>query len=217
MVRKYIYADEAGNFDFSRNRGASRYFILTTIAIDNHGIETELLELRRVLAWSGVDLTGEFHATVEEQVVRDRVFEVINRFNFRIDSTNLDKPKAYERIRASDELFYKYAWYYHMKYVAPLLATSEDELMVIAASIGTKRKERDFRFAVRDVMRQTSDARDIRVNMWPAATDPCLQVADYCCWAIQRKWESNDPRSYDLIKNKIASEYNLFAKGIDLY
>lgn len=216
-MRKYIYADEAGNFDFTRNRGASRYFILTTIAIEDHGIETELLQLRRELSWSGVELTREFHATVEEQAVRDRVFEAINLFNFRIDTTILDKPKAYERIRDSDESFYKHAWYYHMKYVAPLVATRDDELMVIAASIGTKRKERDFRFAVRDVMRQTSEAHDIRVNMWPAATDPCLQVADYCCWAIQRKWESNDSRSYDLIKNKIASEYNLFAAGVNLY
>ena len=216
-MRKHIYADEAGNFDFSRNRGATRYFILTTVSIDDHGIEAELLELRRKLAWSGVELTGEFHATEDPQLVRDRVFDVLRRYNFRIDSTILDKPKAYERIRASDEEFYKYAWYYHMKYVAPLVADSKDDLMVIAASIGTKRKERDFLFAIRDVTRQTSLARSIRANMWPAATDPCLQVADYCCWAIQRKWERNDGRSHRLIEDKISSEYDLFAGAIDLY
>ena len=216
-MRKYIYADEAGNFDFTRNRGASHYFILTTVAIDGHGIETALLELRREIAWSGVEIIREFHATEEQQAVRDRVFNVVNQFNFRIDATILDKPKSYERLRVSGETFYKYAWYYHMKYVAPQVASGLDDLMVIAASIGTKRKERDFRFAIRDVMRQTSPARDIRVNMWPAATDPSLQVADYCCWAIQRKWEGNDSRSYDLIKNKISSEYDLFARGEELY
>lgn len=216
-MRKYIYADEAGNFDFSRKRGATRYFILTTVAIDDHGIETELLELRRELAWSGIDLTRSFHATEDRQLVRDRVFDVLIRRDFRVDATIMEKAKATPRIRAGDEVFYKYAWYYHMKYIAPKVSSKDDDLMVIAASIGTSRKERDFRYSIEDVMEQTSPAHVIRVNMWPAATDPCLQLADYCCWAIQRKWESGDARSYDLIRNKIVSEYDLFNRGRTLY
>ena len=39
------------------------------------------------------------------------------------------------------------------------------------------------------------------------------QIADYCCWAIYRKWEKGDLRSHDLIKNKIRSEFDMFAKG----
>jgi hypothetical protein len=31
MPDRYVFADEAGNFDFSRRQGASRYFILCTI------------------------------------------------------------------------------------------------------------------------------------------------------------------------------------------
>jgi hypothetical protein len=30
----------------------------------------------------------------------------------------------------------------------------------------------------------------------PHMSDPCLQVADYCTWAIQRKWERGDERSH---------------------
>jgi hypothetical protein len=44
-------------------------------------------------------------------------------------------------------------------------------------------------------------------------SDPCLQVADYCTWAIQRKWERNDNRSYDLISGKLESEYDVWAIG----
>ena len=216
-MRKHIYADEAGNFDFSRKQGASRYFILTTVAIDDHRIESELLELRRELAWNGIDIVREFHATEDRQPVRDKVFDVLKRYSFRIDATVLEKGKASPRIRAREETFYKYAWFYHMKHVAPRVASKSDDLVVIAASIGTKRKEKNFRYSIQDVMEQTSPTRSMRVNMWPAAIDPCLQVADYCCWAIQRKWESGDCRSYDLIKNKIWSEYDLFARGITWY
>ena len=53
QMRKFVYADESGNFDFSRNRGASRYFVLATIAVEEHLISTRLQELRRKLLWNG--------------------------------------------------------------------------------------------------------------------------------------------------------------------
>ena len=51
----------------------------------------------------------------------------------------------------------------------------------------------------------------------PAATDPCIQVADYCAWAIQRKWELDDDRSYVLIADHITAEYDLFKGGNEHY
>lgn len=61
-------------------------------------------------------------------------------------------------------------------------------------------------------MRQTVDANWM-TDFCPASADPCLQVADYCAWAIQRKWERDDPRSYDLISDRITYEYDLWSHG----
>jgi hypothetical protein len=99
-----------------------------------------------------------------------------------------------------------------MKYVTPRLVHPGDELLVVAASIATKRKQKTFNDAIEDVMAQSS--RNVFVTAcWPAESDPCLQIADYCCWAIQRKWEAGDVRSYNLIKNKISTEFNLWWRG----
>ncbi len=57
----------------------------------------------------------------------------------------------------------------------------------------------------------------MRPSFWPSATDPCLQLTDYCTWAIQRKWEKGDSRSYDMIKNRITYEYDMFRKGTSYY
>lgn len=46
-MRTCLYADESGNFDFSLNPGASRYFLLTTVALNSHAIVADLPELRR--------------------------------------------------------------------------------------------------------------------------------------------------------------------------
>jgi hypothetical protein len=51
----------------------------------------------------------------------------------------------------------------------------------------------------------------------PATTDPCLQVADYLTWAIQRKYESGDTRSYGLVRHLIKSEFEPFKLGRKLY
>jgi hypothetical protein len=42
-----------------------------------------------------------------------------------------------------------------------------------------------------------------------------LQVADYCAWAIMRKWERGDTRSYDMIKDRVTYEYDVWEKGTD--
>ncbi len=216
-MRKYIYADESGNFDFTNNHSASRYFILTTVLIHDHSIERELLDLRRELAWTGINLPREFHATEDTQFVRDRVFDVLNKYDLRIDATILEKRKVAPHITSTEEIFYQYAWFYHMRYVAPRVASHSDELLVIAASIGIKRKLRHFRYAIEDIVELTSPTQAIRIDMWPASVDPCLQVADYCSWAIQRKWEIGDTRSYDRIQSKIRSEFDLLRAGTTYY
>jgi len=213
MARIHIYADEAGNFDFSRKPGASLYFILTTVRMDDHRIAEELSAPRRELAWNGFDLRREFHATEDLQVVRNEVFRIVSVHDFRVDATLLYKPKTQPHVRATEERFYKTAWYYHMKHVTPRIAGRDDDLLVVAASVGTQKKRSTFHSAVRDVMGQVKQTGRMEVAYWPCAVEPCLQVADYCSWAIQRKWENGDTRSYELIKDKVWSEYDLFDAG----
>ena len=44
-----------------------------------------------------------------------------------------------------------------------------------------------------------------------------LQIADYCNWAIFRKWSRRDMRSYDLIKSAVRSEFDIFRTGTTFY
>lgn len=214
-MRKQIFADESGNFDFSGNPSASRYFILTTALVDDVNLVSELRQLRETLAWRYEKWGGVFHATEDPQAIRNQVFETLKKYEFRIDATILDKRKTMPRLRPTEARFYKYAWFYHMKYLAPKIASMSDELLVVAAAVFGKKV--NIRSAIRDVIKQTSPIKDFRCVVWPAGVDIRLQIADYCCWAIQRKWERGDSRSYDLIKDKIRSEYNLFGSGSTLY
>lgn len=216
MARVYVFADESGNFDFSKKRGASRYFILTTVTIPECAVGDELQKLRREMAWRGVGLASEFHASVDSQDVRNEVFGLLQAHHFRVDVTVLDKTKAQPQTRISDERFYQTAWFLHFKYVAPRIASLYDELLVVSSSLGTNKGRAAFHAAVSSVARQVSGSQ-CRVACWVCHSEPCLQVADYCCWAVQRKWESNDVRSYALIHDKIATEFEPFRFGKTVY
>lgn len=218
MARVHIFADESGNFDFSRNPGASRFFVLTT-AVFPHGhdaIAGALRTLRFELAWNGIDLRRGLHATEDSQRVRDRVFGVLRDHDFRVDATILDKPKARPETRSSDERFYRFAWLFHLRNVLPSLLAADSELLLVAASVGTGNRRRAFLAAVESALWEATDA-PARVAFWPASADACLQAADYCAWAIQRKWERGDERSYDLIRNRIVREHDLFYRGASTF
>lgn len=89
--------------------------------------------------------------------------------------------------------------------------------MVVTAAIGTRRSRASFRTALDDVVRQCARRIPHRVAFWPAASDPCLQAADYALWAVARKWERGDARSHTLLSAQIRSEYDLWASGTTQY
>jgi hypothetical protein len=44
-----------------------------------------------------------------------------------------------------------------------------------------------------------------------------LQVADYVSWAVYRKWNLDDRRSYDLIESCMRSEDDWLNEGAEYY
>jgi hypothetical protein len=209
MPRRYLFADESGNFDFRRARGASRFFILATVTSDCFDAGDDLLHLRRRLAWEGIGLNSEFHATEDSVDVRKHVFAVLAAADFHVDVTLLEKAKTPSELRVSEEVFYRHAWRVHLQRIAPLIATPADELFVVGASLGTRRKRNAMYAAVSEIVRGASPTPELRVAFWAANSDPCLQVADYCCWAVRRKWESGDFWAYRQIEEKIRSEVDV--------
>lgn len=217
MSRLFLFADEAGCLTFNRNKNVSKYFILCTVAMRSCTAANALMELRRDLAWLNFPLEDYFHATNDKQKVRDRVFNVIRQQDFEIYATIMEKSKARPHVRESSQRFYQYAWYYQFKYGINRAIGEHEEIMITTASIGTKKERNVFIKAVNDVVGQMVGPKSIATAFWPCHTDPCLQLTDYCTWAIQRKWERDDTRSYDLIKDRIRYEYNLWERGTTHY
>ena len=59
-------------------------------------------------------------------------------------------------------------------------------------------------------IRERMGPPETRSYVVPAAMHPGLQIADYCCWAIQRKWEHGKLDAYRRIAANVASESVFF-------
>jgi hypothetical protein len=217
LAHVYLFADEAGDFAF--NARGSRYFIIGSVTLEDCAIGSDLLDLRRRLTMQGRVHQGfaEFHAAEDRQEIRDLVFSLLGAHDFRVDATILDKTKTLPRLAQDHLRFYKQAWYLHFQYVGPRVVGPKDDLLVVASALQVNRKKAVLGHAVRDVVQQIVEARSYQTAFWPAQADPCLQAADYVTWAIQRKHERGDARSYELIRNKIASEFQPFRIGATTY
>ena len=213
MARLYIFSDEAGDLTFRRAENISRYFILCTVSMDKCNVANALLRLRRKLNWHDYELGEYFHATTDKQTVRDLVYETISTHDIQVQATIMEKSKAQSQVRRTKPQFYHYGWFYHFKHGISPVAQPFSQIDVTAASIGDRKERPSFRYAMRDVLHQTMRRKEWSTGIYPAATDPCIQVADYCAWAIQRKWERDDLRSYEIIEDKITYEYELWRRG----
>lgn len=217
MPMKYVYADEAGDFQFEKKFNVSKYYIICTIVLEDPSYGHQLLDLRRRLVWDNVPVKDYFHASEDKQIVRDEVFNLISNAPISIAATILEKSKAQPQVRHNNVTFYKYGWYFHLSGTAPTMARHGDEILFTTASIGTKKEQATFTAAVNDVVKQRAYRANYKTHFCPSMADPCLQIADYCTWAIQRKWEKGDDRSYKLIQKFITREHDIFAIGTTHY
>jgi hypothetical protein len=214
----YIFLDESGNMDFSKN--GTRFFLIAGI-VQERPFEAykALCDLRYDLIESGEDIHW-FHATEDQQPVRNRVFAIIqqNLDHIRIDALIIEKRKTHPSLQ-QESRFYPEMIGYLLRHI--LGATDLDlyqEVIVMTARLQSGRRSKEFEKTVKATLARMLP-RNVRwrVLHHPSHCNFDLQIADYCSWAIYRKWNDGDVRSYDLIGPAIRKEFDIFARGSKFY
>lgn len=223
MGKKYLFSDESGDMQFRASSNVTDYFAVGTLMIEEDELarlRASMAALRDELAWSCQGLDSCFHACADPWPVRNRVFELLADFDFRVDVTLLRKNKAQPHIRTSEPTFFQYAWYYHLRYLAQWerVFQPNDEVLIVAAELGTNKARKAFRCGIEQVMKQCLGFRVKHLlAFWRDESDFALMAIDYCLWAVFRKWERDDDGPYKLIADKVHSEYDLWARGTTTY
>lgn len=210
----YIFLDEAGNLDFSKN--GTRYFVLAGVVKERpfHAYK-ELTELKYDLVEHGMGLEY-FHAAEDNQATRNQVFDIIekNLADVAVDSIIVEKQKVAKTLHA-DEQFYPKVLGTLLREILKQYPLAEfAEVIVFTDSLPVMRK----RGAVEKGVKMTLSAMlpatvRYRVLHHASKSNLDLQIADYCTWAIYRKWNSQDARSFERVRPAVRREWDVLAAG----
>ena len=91
------------------------------------------------------------------------------------------------------------------------LDTGANKVIVITDTIPVNKKRKAVEKSIQGaVSRNQLPGLKYRVLHHQSRSHYGLQVADYCCWAIFRKWEMEDSTWYDRIKLAVRRELNVY-------
>lgn len=210
----YVYVDEAGNFDFSP-RG-TRFFCMTCLVTRRpFSWQAPLLDLKYDCLEDGLDLEY-FHASEDRQAVRDRFLASIAPYLSQLDiyTVLISKNRTNPSLREPAKLFPRmFDWL--LKYALPrAMSQATSQVVIVTDTIPVQRQRRAVKKAVKVGLKpHLPGSTAYRLLHHQSRADLNLQVADYVNWAVFRKWESADFRSYSLIASSIRGEADLFARG----
>ena len=87
-----------------------------------------------------------------------------------------------------------------------------DHVVLVFSSIFDKKKRGILKQAFKSLIKSYAKT-SFSLFFHDSKFDLCNQAVDYFGWAIYRKWDSADLRSYNLVEKIIKSEFPIFSKG----
>ncbi len=207
----YIFLDESGNFDFSAN--GTRHFVLTSVSLCRPFPAMGPLDAyRHGCLELGLDLES-FHCAKDNRRVRDGVFDLIvaHLDDIRIDCLIVEKRKATLSLRQGSRLYPRMLGYLLRFVIREEIERGAGEFIVITDTLPFTGKRQAAGTVVRNTLaRMLPGGTRLRTFHHASCSHYGLQLADYCCWAMFRKWERGDSAYRDRIRAAIRSEFDIF-------
>ncbi len=208
---KYIFLDESGELGFKDS--SSKFFIITLLVCN----EDSLIRLRRIIKKvrfrklkkkirSIPELKGHgVPNNIREIVLKKAISEKIEIF-----AIILDKRKVYDYLKNKRNILYNYA----ANLILAECSLSGSIKLIVDRSY-KKFLVGEFDRYIKDRIFKNNPDCKIEIEHIDSKKEAALQVLDFICWAIFRKYESQDEYFYNIIKNKIVTEKVMFEKPLD--
>lgn len=194
---KYIYFDESG--DISNN--LTRKFFVATFLVVSDGAELQRV-IKKALFYLNRSqkkkITGTLHAYKEKPLVRKTVLKRLAQKNVKIYSMRVDKTKMPASLRRMNQ---HERYNYVIKQLLQKLKIKQKTTIIISRKETSKR--------LQNKLKKTLEDGRVSVEIAPAQTDTCLQLADFVSWSFYRKYERSDGDYIEIIRDKIGGEYEL--------
>lgn len=209
----FLFFDESGNFDFSPS--GTRFLVFGVLSTrDPSRLLQPLSDLRYRLIAGGSEIE-RFHATEDSQVVRDEVFAILKTVGgCEFDAVVVEKRKVHPYLYDVTQFYPKFADYL-LRYVFGRYADPKERIVIVTDSLPVRKKRGAVIKAFKGYMRRHLGGRPFTVLHHPSASHMCLQAADYCTWAIYKKWKDAEMRPYTEIAGLVRSDFDILRRGTE--
>jgi hypothetical protein len=212
MRTLFVFIDESGNFDFSPK--GTKYFVLSAINTLNPLGKERLEEIKYNLMKNGNDLEY-FHAAEDKQSVReDSVIVQKNKTNpsLYVSEKKKKSKKGAKLYTIALRTLLRYIFCRHDN------SAKVDQVVIVLSSIFDVNKRELIKKIIKIYLKQIF-SNPFYLYFHQNRSDKNTQIADYCCWAIYRKWTDGEVRPYSAVNkgNNIKSEFDIFKTGQTIY
>lgn len=183
-----VFIDESGDPGFKLGKGSTAIFAVAMIIVKDPKVSLELGQAIIDLQ-TNLGIKPEFKFNRSSNDIRDRFFESVRSFDFRVRALVVPKGAIYSaHLRANKEAFYQF-------FVKNLLKFDNGRLQgarVVIDGSGERTFRRDLQAHLR---RHTVPGAIKDIRMKDSKADPLVQLADMCVGAIARSYRTDRPAS----------------------
>jgi hypothetical protein len=191
----HVHVDESGCLGFSP-KGSSFYVFGVVWTFDPEPLASAITRIRFGLLKAGVNMQA-FHAHTDQQANRDIFVKTITSFDtWKFAALVVEKRKVNPAIRAP-EIFYP-------KFLSSILrfifrgsvGKAASSLAIFTDTIPLNKRRDAAEKAIKTACRAELGKVPFEIFHHSEESNNWIQVADYCTWAVSRKWERSDSRTY---------------------
>lgn len=210
----YIFLDESGDlgFDWSKSK-TSKYFIITALFTVK---KTNLDKIvKRVFkSFSKKEIRRHksvLHSYNELPKTRIKLLKMLATEDVSVITIYLNKKKVYTDLKNERHVLYNYVANILLDRIfTKKLIPITGKIELIASRRETNKfLNLNFKNYLEQQARQKHQL-NLKVEIRQLHEDKSLQIVDFVCWTIFRKYEHSDDSYIEIIKSKIVQENPLF-------
>jgi hypothetical protein len=208
MPTLHVHMDESGDFNFSQT--GTRYYIFTAAwTYSPAPLALDLISLRYSIIKSGHGANlSAFHACEDPAPRRAMVMAAMLKYpSWNFASIVVDKPKVNPSIRTEDTFYPKFMAMVLRFVFKGRVHPATGKVLIYTDTLPFPKK----RVLAVETSIKASCRKDLPSHIsfeicnHRRESNSWIQVADYCCWSVCRKWENHNTDAYDTLRPRLAA------------
>jgi hypothetical protein len=156
----------------------------------------DLTALRYTLVKAGVDIDS-FHACEDLQATRDAVVALVRKHtDWHFASIVIGKPKLNPAIRDQAAFYPKFASMVLRFVFKGRIRPDTSQVLIHTDTLPVGKQRAAVEASIKKAAHADLGGVPFCTFHHARASNAWLQVADYCSWAVYRRWEKKDDRTY---------------------